>query len=354
MVPPIWLEKCKQIYPKIFTDLTLEAQEEVLELIFFMQEKVLLTEQIVYRIALSKQRDPITSLILILSDHDCLDNATLASLLNISDFNWLYYNFTRLINNNYSAEACIFIFDMLALNINLPAFKATLELFQLSNFNYLSQPFSAFLNIMQILSNPLCQIIFKARLSCFSTDALTAEPLTTNDADTILIELSSSANEENKISNFFNYLARFRRFSPMFQLLDETLDCDNQVNRFLSSWCFKQVNSVTTRAQYLQLHKLIATLQQKGADNELFSTVKYKIASQIVNKDLYSTWTYEKLMSEIKKAISKPQPGLDYLVDILNSSKFNQSAVDKNSFFSQADEKKLILQPTDNYNLGLS
>lgn len=188
----------------------------------------------------------------------------------------------------------------------------TLILFTHSHFTYRKENFNTFAILTSVLANPLCQIIFDARLRGFSDYSLPSEPLENSEvADSIIQQLSKLSNQEEQVAVFFNFFTNYRPF-PASQAYIVEIDIAMEVESALSAYCQAKIDTINNKHDYLRAKQLIEKINTKGGSIDLFNEIKYKVASAIENKDMCSARNYQQHMNDIHQVLMKHQFELNF------------------------------------------
>lgn len=152
---------------------------------------------------------------------------------------------------------------------NLDGLSQAMAIFEQSDLGFYQKHLNKLKVLSKVLSNPLCQTIFDARLRGFSDYIMISDPLKNLNTTEIINQISQSSNEDTQIQIFFDYFAQFRPL-PLSQKYMIFVDVAERVAR--------EVELSRSRD---------------------FDTIKYRVASNIERDDLYSTRTYQDHMAQI-------------------------------------------------------
>ncbi|EHL32174.1 hypothetical protein [Legionella drancourtii] len=187
-----------------------------------------------------------------------------------------------------------------------------LTLFSHSHFTYKKEHFNTFAILTSVLANPLCQIIFDARLRGFSDYSLLSEPLENYEiAHSIIQQLSKLNNQEEQVAVFFDFFTDYRPF-PASQTYTVEIDIAMEVESELRAYCQAKIDTINNKHDYLRAKQLIEKINTKGGSIDLFNEIKYKVASAIENKDMCSARNYQQHMNAIHQVLMKHQFELDF------------------------------------------
>lgn len=183
--------------------------------------------------------------------------------------------------------------------------SGALELFELSSLSPMDNLNRVDL-LSQTLANPLCQVIFNARLRLFSDYSEGSECLGVTQANQLIEITCSSTVADTRVKNFFDYMAQYRPCPPTQKYM---VDIDFQ-DEVCSALRREYEALAESRGPDEALHAIEASLdacQNHQMDSSLFDTIKYSVASQVESTDYYSMRGYDDLMRSIWEALQSFQ-----------------------------------------------
>lgn len=160
---------------------------------------------------------------------------------------------------------------------HLDGLSRAMNIFERSDFGFEQEHLEKLKILSQILANPLCQTIFDARLRGFSDYTIASDPLQSLNTNEIIDQICESDDKETQIQIFFDYFTQFRPFPP-------------------SQKYMVYVNVADKIEIELQSPDINTSLQDI---KNIFDQIKYRVARDIESEDLYSTRTYQDLMTQI-------------------------------------------------------
>ncbi|MDI1351898.1 MAG: hypothetical protein PSV35_03870 [bacterium] len=324
-----WQEKYPKIfaaYPNLTHKLSAEKQTMLDSLLNHISQKHLLTDTIINRLLVDtsvvKER---LYLIEKLIELKYFSQSSLEHLLNHEDLGSLYLAVSAMDRNSLlsvgivqlllatsAPQACTqFISQALHAKSDLNAIITFLSgpiktadlsrsftLFDYSSFTYTPEHFNAFALITTVLANPLCRVIFDARLRAFSDYALPTEPLkNSNYADQIIGKVCSLNHLEEQIAAFFDFFCAFRPFPDSQKYLVE-INMEEQVIQTLNGY-LEPIDTLNTKEDFLRIKQLINKIKTKKGASQLFDDFKYDMASAIESDDMCSTRRYSDHMDAL-------------------------------------------------------
>lgn len=334
-----WKRKFPQCFkddPTISSDLNHGDQLRLSDLLTTIEVSGALNEYIVGCL-LEKSRDYLDALVYligILSTYHCLNQQTLNSILgchflrelqeNIQTA-WSFFppsaDFLTFLLSTSAPVSCAqfiicagkagvdfeFIKHFLTQHIAIRGLDRAMTLFDFSGFEYSKVHLPQLSILASVLANPLCKTIFDARLRCFSDYSLPHEPVDDSVSQEIIQQLSAlKGDEEDKIRLFFDFFAQFRPLPESQKYLVE-IDMATLVTAQLEAYCELEIDAIKTDQDYLQVRKMIITLQTVEGRLAAFDNIKYAVASAVESEDFCSNRGYDQLMADISEVLSQPQ-----------------------------------------------
>ncbi len=178
-------------------------------------------------------------------------------------------------------------------------FCHAIDLFELSRLDY-DKNRQDLIMLTHLFANPLCRVIYDARLRCFSDYTETSEPISQKHA-TSLIKTLRDLEGEYRYEYFFNQLAKLRSFPPTQKYIDSiVIDIRYMLVEAFRLYCASIANSNV----YIETHRLIQLSRQNSepyAAQRLLDLIKYDVAAEIESMDLYSDREYQQLMDDIAR-----------------------------------------------------
>lgn len=225
----------------------------------------------------------------------------------------------------YSSEVdLVLIQKFLSNQIVMNGLNDALTLFNHSQFTYKQEYFNAFALLTSVLANPLCQIIFEARLRCFSDYSSPSEPLRhPKIADSIIQQLNKLDSQEERIAVFFDFFTDYRPF-PNSQCYIVEINVEMEVELALGTYCLAQIAMISNKQDYLRTKQLLEKINTKGGSIDLFNEIKYQVAYAIEDKDMCSTRDYQKHMTDIHQALMHHQFKLDFTEKLQKSKGYQE------------------------------
>lgn len=233
------------------------------------------------------------------------------------------------------------IINHLVENIAMAGLSRAVELSELAQFKYDATNYHLFILLTNVFANPLCRLIYDARLRCFSDYATPSEPISTNDANAIILQLAGLEDEENRIRTFFDFYANVRPF-PCSQKYIVDIDINELVGNALIDYCTSLIEQIQTQENLQQAINIIQMLREAGGNKNIFDEIKYTIAYRIESDDLCSTRRYDDLMNDIWLAVNKPQNDLPTFSDDLKRKRkeITRKTASRNFTLFQPDSAK--------------
>lgn len=314
--------KSFKYYPELLTDSTEIQQQQLANILSVIDSADLLDDPLCLLIL--KQAtfdiDKLTLLIKLLAEANCL---TLAYIhLVFEDLSGCIDLFEQAGRADIPPSQVIACLDSVK---TLRGLSRALEIFKYATITYNTEGFIHLANLLDVMANPLCQTIFDARLRSFSDYSESSDPLKrTGVADSIIFQLSTARNSEDKYQLFFDYFADFRPFPPSLKYVVE-LDLPDLVLSTLTVFCQSLIQNISTKQDYLQAKEIIKELRTRGGNEAIFNRVKYHIAAELEFTDWCSTYKYQGLMDDIRAVLFQPQTELaDFKTELESSPGYLQ------------------------------
>ncbi len=166
-----------------------------------------------------------------------------------------------------------------------------LELFNIAQRTYTEEDLSV---VITLFANPLSQVLFQARLRNFSCYAeRVVDPLGQDMACILIDNILALKNDDDKIGFFFEQM---RLLKPLPFSQRETIE---YLYDSMDSFMMQVVSSRVT--SYLDMNPT-------ARKQQVYNALKYQIASEIEEKDLFCQRRYNQLMIEIETYLNKIMP----------------------------------------------
>ena len=97
------------------------------------------------------------------------------------------------------------------LYVNWSGLSSAMVLFDRSELTYTKEHFTAFALLTSVLANPLCNVIFEARLRSSGSDyVIVQDPLNKKKSCEIMQELDKLSSQEERIAAFYDFFTAYR------------------------------------------------------------------------------------------------------------------------------------------------
>jgi hypothetical protein len=193
--------------------------------------------------------------------------------------------------------------------------------FEHSPYTYKKDHLHILAMLTEVLANPLSQVIFDARTRTSGDYTEPAEPLRDKSlAQAVIQALLKCKSYEERISVFFDSFVVHRPSQASLRHFVE-INVEEIVTSQLNNYCLEQVQSITTKEDYLRVKALINKLHTTGGDQPVIDAIKYNAASFVESEDIYSSRNYEAHMEEIAQLVRTPQTNLQDFTQQLKESK---------------------------------